>query len=271
MQPLEAANKRSAFGTAASQESYRVADLELASCKLHGGAAVLCSTAGKVGRKARSAAAGATLFWLTCPYLNIIVARLERHGAIGALQQLVDENERVAAQHVASHARYEERARSLLSNQRWAFFDSHFVSIPESSGGRKYGNGAVGHAKDLKCLHALVAQSLCGAPNPIGDAVLQYIYLFSKKVESLRRPTKSSRLEEGGDEAEEENVLASAGFFDDISVFVDFVEGWAKKNEEERAKLPVALNANDYCSAACSVLTFLEGRPPRLRKKHRIN
>ncbi|EKF33623.1 hypothetical protein MOQ_002503 [Trypanosoma cruzi marinkellei] len=271
MQPLEAANKRCAFQAAASQESYRVADLELATCKLHGGAAVLCSTAGKVGRKARTAAAGATLFWLTCPYMNIIVARLERHGAIGALQRLVDENERVAAQHVASHARYEKRARALLSDQQWAFFDSHFVSIPESSGGRKYGNGAVGHAKDLKCLHALVAQSLCGAPNPIGDAVLQYIYLFSKKVEALRRPAQNFHPEEGRDEAEEENDFASARSFDDVSVFVDFVEDWTTKHEEERAKLPVALDANDYCSAACSVLTFLEGRLPRLRKKHRIN
>ncbi|RNF18956.1 uncharacterized protein Tco025E_04347 [Trypanosoma conorhini] len=279
MHPSGAASKRSAFEAAACQQSYRVADVELATCKLHGGAAVLCSTAGKVGRNGRSAAVGATLFWLTCPYLNTMVARLERHGAVGALQRLVDENGRLAAQHVASHARYEARARALLSDQRWAFFESHFVSPPESASGRKYGNAAVGHAKDLKCLHALVAQSLCGAPNPIGDAVLQYILHLSKRVEAVRQPERESlpakeakaAAAAAGEEEKDNAAPACVSSLDDISAFVAFVEGWALQTEDERGAFPSALDANDVCSAACNVLTFLEGRPPRPRKKHRIN
>ncbi|RNE99783.1 hypothetical protein TraAM80_07971 [Trypanosoma rangeli] len=266
------ASKQSPFEAAACQESYRVADVELATCELHGGAAVLCSTAGKVGRNGRSAAVGATLFWLTCPYLNTMVARLERQGAVSALQRLVDGNARVAARHVASHARYEAHARALLSDERWTFFDAHFVSLPESAGGRKYGNAAVGHAKDLKCLHALVAQSLCGAPNPIGDAVLHYIIHLSKKVEELQHPARDPAPDKDEKAAEEDNAApASVNSFDDISAFVVFVEGWTLQTEDEHGTLPVAVDASGACSAACKVLTFLEGRPPRHRKKHRIN
>ncbi|ESL09492.1 hypothetical protein TRSC58_02785 [Trypanosoma rangeli SC58] len=274
MQISGTANRQSPFEAAACQESYRVADVELATCKLHGGAAVLCSTAGKVGRNGRSAAVGATLFWLTCPFLNTMVARLERHGAVGALQRLVDANAGVAARHVASHARYEARARALLSDERWTFFDAHFVSLPESPGGRgrKYGNAAVGHAKDLKCLHALVAQSLCGAPNPIGDAVLHYIIHLSKEVEKLQQPARDPAPDKDEKTAEEDNAAPTSGnSLDDISAFVVFVEGWTLQTEDERGTLPVAVDASNVCSAACKVLTFLGGRPPRLRKKHRIN
>ncbi|KEG10636.1 hypothetical protein DQ04_03481060 [Trypanosoma grayi] len=264
--------KPSAFEAAADQASYRVADVQLASCRQHGGAAVLCSTAGKTGRNGRSAAVGATLFWLTCPYLNTMVARLERHGAVGALQKLVDNNANVAAQHVASHRHYEERARALLSAERWEFFSSHFTSGSESQGNRKYGNAAVSHAKDLKCLHALVAQSLCGAPNVIGDAILFYMLFLSQKVETFDKVSeKTASHTDDAENDSNDTFTDEKRSLDDVSALVAFVESWSSKNVAKDGTSSTVLDADDVCSAACNVLTFLEGRPPRPRKKHRIN
>ncbi|KAH9577435.1 Protein of unknown function DUF501 [Trypanosoma melophagium] len=306
MQRMEPTKRPSPFEAAAEQKSYRVADVQLAHCTQHNSAAVLCSTAGKIGRNGRSAAVGATLFWLTCPYLNTIVARFERHGAVGALQKLLDENEVVAAQHVSSHTVYEKRAQTLLSAERWAFFYSHFISAGESTGGRKYGNAAVSHAKDLKCLHALVAQSLCGASNIIGDAISQYILVLSEKVKTFEEtlvtvnprtsdsdndgsssvtdaatPTAASPDDgdnnnngKGEDNKKIDNsvVLKDAKeSLDSVSALVSFVECCAVANETTKGTSSLVLNADAICTAACNVLTFLEGRPPRMRKKHRIN
>ncbi|AAZ10694.1 Protein of unknown function (DUF501), putative [Trypanosoma equiperdum] len=271
----------SAFVAAADQSNYRVPDAQLATCTKHGGAAVLCATAGKVGRNGRTAAVGATLFWLTCPYLNTIVARFERHSAISALQRLLDNDRKVSEAHVASHARYEERAKELLSSERWAFFDAHFVTgAAESAGGRKYGNAAVSHATDLKCLHALVAQSLCGASNPIGDAVIHYILLLAEKVKTIKNASAPLSSEKGssGDcsTAEvcggENSFAAESLALDEVSLLVEFVKQRLTDDiRGDRSDLRSVHDADKLCSSACEVLTFLDGRPPRSRKKHRIN
>ncbi|ORC93783.1 uncharacterized protein TM35_000016600 [Trypanosoma theileri] len=301
MQHRESSKRPSPFEEAAEQKSYRVADVQLAHCTQHNSAAVLCSTAGKIGRNGRSAAVGATLFWLTCPYLNTIVARFERHGAVSLLQKLLDENKVVAAKHVSSHTDYEKRAQALLSAERWAFFDSHFVSAGESTQGRKYGNAAVSHATDLKCLHALVAQSLCGASNIIGDAIIQYILLLSEKVKTFEKTLltldsqtndddhdgsdvadvddddnkdKDKDNSNGDDNKKINNSVAlmnAKKSLDNVNALVSFVENSAVANEATDETSSPVLNADALCIAACNVLTFLEGRPPRLRKKHRLN
>lgn len=162
------------YSSAADPLRYRQPDQILSACSAHGRAAVLCYTAGKTGRAGRTAAIGATPFWLTCSHLNNLVARLERQGAVAAVARLMRSNTEFAQAHADSHAVYAQRVKQLLSHEQWLFFDSHFVN-PADACHRKFGNAAVSHVHDLKCLHALVAQSLCGAPNPIGDIVINFI------------------------------------------------------------------------------------------------
>ncbi|KAG8347074.1 putative Protein of unknown function (DUF501) [Trypanosoma vivax] len=270
MQSEGSPKRPSVFESAADQANYRVPDKSIVSCLGHGDAAVLCVTSGKIGRRGCTAAVGSTVFWLTCPYLNNIVARFERHGAVAALQKLILEDRAVSMAHVASHSFYENRVRELLDKEQWEFFYKHFVSgAANSSGARRYGNAAVSHATDLKCLHALVAQTMCGAPNPIGDAIVQFIFFLSDEVDILQRnqcptPTPGADVRNGGDTTKIP--------LDELSVLVKFVKDWIHKSvSDENRGLRVPVSGDELCSSACKVVTFLEGRPPRRRRKCRIN
>nr|CCC89980.1 conserved hypothetical protein [Trypanosoma congolense IL3000] len=264
----------------ANQSSYRVPDAQIAICVEHGGAAVLCVTAGKVGRKGRKAAFGATLFWVTCPNLNNIIARLERHGAVGAVQSLINNDCDVSEAHVASHLHYEKRAKELLDPERWKLFDAHFgAGAVDSPRGRKYGNAAVSHATDIKCLHALVAQSLCGAPNPIGDAVLRYVLVMAERVRLFKSSQRTCCAHEdnceriacsGMDDRNDKLILEEDMLMDSTSL-AEFVRRFVLEKENHVCDSSGEVNADSFCSAALEVVTFLDGRPPKARKKYRIN
>lgn len=63
---------------------------------------------------------------------------------------------------------------SSSSSSLWEFYYSHFIAPPEGYP-RKYGNGGMTRSTCVKCVHALVAQELCGAINPIGEAMCNYL------------------------------------------------------------------------------------------------
>lgn len=296
--------KSNPYAEAADPERYRVADAPLFICAEHTEACVLCTTAGKNGRNGRTAAVGATLFWLTCPHLNALIARMEGHRCVQATTEAMRRHPALMERHVQSHEIYAARARSLLTDAQWAFFAAHFLSSDDDAQLHKYGNAAVSHAEDMKCLHALAAQTLAGAANPIGSLVINYV-LFLHQLTCVAED----------EVARQENSRAKLrAALDSTDLFVIFMDCFAASIVgEEKTQAGVERNnghqngdvchgvtltvplpqprafttstvvytwqtdasfatlSPDICARALRVLVFLEGRPPRRRKKHRIN
>ncbi len=236
----------SKFHTLVDPAKYRQPDDHIASCR-HGPCTVSCVTSGKAGRNGRTAVVGATIFWLQCPSINNILARFERHGAVKMLQQRLVDDPPLRQLHVASHKAYESRVRVILpTDEQRTFFFEQFVH-PADPSKRKFGNAGVAHDDDMKCLHALAAQALGGAPNPIGAAVLLYVADLHTKVNAgTLDPTDA----------------------DDFSHFFAFYDS-LKPNQ--LALSGEQLDSDTLCAEAASLLIALEGHAPRARKKHRKN
>lgn len=276
--PIRVGAKRSAYAEAANPALYRVADAPLFRCVQHGSAAVLCSTAGKTGRNGRTAAIGATVLWLTCPHLNNMVARLERYGAVQIVADCLATNPSVMAAHVSSHTVYQDRVKSLLSAEQWAFFESHFVR-PADPLQRKFGNAGVSHAGDIKCLHALLAQTLGGAVNPVGLAVLNYLLFLSVLIRAVS-PTDESALRA---QINSRELFAKFLRFTLVRGIVEVPEAVAiAVSLRPDAELVVTHHwmadygaiqglKPDVCERSLEVFVFLEGKPPRASQKNRLN
>ncbi|CAJ1992733.1 Protein of unknown function (DUF501) [Leishmania donovani] len=288
--------KYNAYAEAADPDRYRVADALLFTCAEHGKACVLCVTAGKNGRNGRTAAVGATIFWLTCPNLNAIIARFEGHRCVRAVSAAMAQQPCLCDWHVQSHDVYASRARELLSPAQWCFFEAHFLSDDQPSL-HKYGNAAVSHAAGMKCLHALVAQTLAGVANPVGSVVVNYILLQHQLV---REAAEMGNTEQHG---VEERRLSMKATLDSTRLFSDFMtafvraaseracEGWhGLRNVSFEVPLPegnmwgktavqymwradsqLAALCPDLCARALTVLVALEGQLRHRHKKHRIN
>jgi hypothetical protein len=97
-----------------------------------------------------------TLYYLTQPAATAAVSTLEASGYMAELQELLSQDETIAAQYQAAHQSYlaEREAIELVEELR------------DFSAG--------GMPTRVKCLHALVGHSLAKGPgvNPIGDLAL---------------------------------------------------------------------------------------------------
>lgn len=293
----------SEYQAAADPEKYRVPDHCCACCSEHTDAAVSCVNAGKNGRNGRSAAVGATVFWLTCPALNNLVARWERAGAVQRLSQWMNSAPQASflQAHVDSHALFLKVVSTYMSEDQMQFFTTHFVTNADENR-RKFGNAAVSHASDLKCLHALVGQSLGGAFNPLGNAILRYIAKVHDDIlgehSSVIAPTGTRATdEEESTEKSEEAAVSAAGqrneavcaVLDDVERLVEFLtafddpralytaeslDGILKqkaKTEGEGTSERTTWDVTALCRAASELLLAAEGHAPRARKKHRKN
>lgn len=298
--PKRAVVKSSPHARAADPAKYRIMDAVLFPCAGHGNACVLCTTAGKTGRNGRTAAVGATILWLTCPLINHFVARVEYHGGIRAATACLEGCAPATERHVASHAAYEARARELLTPEQLEFFRSHFVQ-PADPALVKYGNAAVRHPPDLKCLHAQVAQSLGGAPNPLGGAVVNFILLChalmtaacqggDDEKEGEPKPAEAAALLT---KAQVTAAIQSGELFQSfltetlaggkdadceaVSVPIEVCDG-------DGAKRPVAVphvwldNVDDWkalspdlCDRSLALTIFLDGKRPSIKRKNRVN
>ena len=249
------------YAAAADQQKYRAADQILATCSVHGVAAVACVNAGKRGRKGRTAAIGATVFWLTCPHLNNLIARWERCGAVSKLSDTLRTHSALLEAHVASHEVYESRVLSLLPEGQRQFFKEHYIDCSPDK--RKFGNAAVRHSEDVKCLHALVAQAMCGSPNPLGDALLAYIHGVHLHVSELTST-------EDGTAAKLHCHTSIRAVVDDMDSLQTFVGEFSLHRECVHMQ-DKPFDAHRHCMAAAEILMACEGHAPRMRKKHRRN
>jgi hypothetical protein len=98
-----------------------------------------------------------TLYYLTAPAATAAVSTLEATGLMAKLQQLLSEDQDLAANYQAAHESYIQD-RNLLG------------LVPEIEG-----ISAGGMPTRVKCLHSLVAHSLAKGPgvNRIGDMALE--------------------------------------------------------------------------------------------------
>lgn len=96
------------------------------------------------------------MYYLTCSRLNSELGRLESEGFMAAAAEALRSDPDLAARYRAAHDRYLGERAAL----------GEVPEIARVSAG--------GMPDRVKCLHALVAQSLASGPgvNPVGDAAL---------------------------------------------------------------------------------------------------
>lgn len=97
-----------------------------------------------------------TLYYLTQPAATAAVSTLEASGYMAELQELVQQDEVIAAQYLAAHEQYLSEREAIEVVEEISDFS------------------AGGMPTRVKCLHALVGHSLAkgSGVNPIGDLAL---------------------------------------------------------------------------------------------------
>ena len=98
-----------------------------------------------------------TYFYATCPRLTGAISTLESTGLMGEMNERLAIDTELAGAYAAAHDDY-LAARAALK-----------MEVPEVEG-----ISAGGMPDRVKCLHSLVAHSLCAGPevNPLGDEAL---------------------------------------------------------------------------------------------------
>lgn len=114
-----------------------------------------------------------TLFWLTCPYLNRLVARLESSGHVARWQQCLQEDAQLAAAMQQAHEHYAQQRREVVPDAVQSClarsYAKHYRVLMES------GVGGIRNQEGIKCLHTHLAHTLAGGPNPVGQWTAQQI------------------------------------------------------------------------------------------------
>jgi len=98
-----------------------------------------------------------TYYYATCPRLTGAISTLESTGLMGEMNDRLTTDAELAGAYAAAHEDY-LAARAVLK-----------MDVPEVEG-----ISAGGMPERVKCLHSLVAHSLCAGPdvNPLGDEAL---------------------------------------------------------------------------------------------------
>jgi hypothetical protein len=98
-----------------------------------------------------------TFYYATCPRLTAAISTLETTGLMGQMNERLATDSELAGAYAAAHDDY-LAARAALG-----------VEVPEVDG-----ISAGGMPDRVKCLHSLIAHSLCAGPevNPLGDEAL---------------------------------------------------------------------------------------------------
>jgi len=129
-----------------------------------------------------------TTYYLTCPVLSAAIGRLEGTGLMRELQELLQDSDLQSA-YRAAHERY-LADRRLVAQRAGSSVPNAIDSV-----------SAGGMPDRVKCLHALVAQSLACGPgvNPIGDLVLERLGTWWQQVSCAARwmPAQEVPVAEG--------------------------------------------------------------------------
>lgn len=182
-----------------------------------------CPYAGKPGRprpennhnKAVShAILSGTVLWLVCPLVNNAIARIERTGGVRLIDARLKTDAFLGPLQEASHRVYESYVtQTLLKDpEEQQRFLKMFVQVDageEKEGhkrgnyNRKYGNAGVSAPRDLKCFHAVAAQALGGAANPVGCVVVLYLFFLNDKLDEMEAAERAEAEAAATTEGEE--------------------------------------------------------------------
>ena len=115
-----------------------------------------------------------TVYWLSCPYVNAQIAKLESGGAIGRLQEMLAGNETMERALNLAHSQYAQARMALVPDDAARRLQKQYPRRYRVL--RDSGIGGIRSKTGLKCLHTHGAHSLAGGENPIGRWVLDQIH-----------------------------------------------------------------------------------------------
>lgn len=118
--------------------------------------------------------AAPTIYWLSCPYLNYEVDRLEAESdLISELGDKLKSNREFKASMERAHQRYAEKRLQLLSPERLEkareISEDLYRMLVES------GVGGIREKEGIKCLHTHLADFLVENKNPVGKIVFNKV------------------------------------------------------------------------------------------------
>ncbi len=109
-----------------------------------------------------------TLFWLTCPFLNAAVSRLETRGDVKRWEARLQQDPELKARYLRAHESYRRERNALLAPEDWAFLQAHAAVERTTTG-----IAGLENFERVKCLHAQLAHFLARGENPIGQGIAQ--------------------------------------------------------------------------------------------------
>ncbi len=114
-----------------------------------------------------------TTYWLTCPYLNKNISRLEDANMINKLQDRVNNNVDLKEKLKTAHKYYSEQRISMLDEETIKkikkISDDIYHTLKNS------GIGGIKDKKGIKCLHTHVADYLVNQLNPVGEIIFNKV------------------------------------------------------------------------------------------------
>jgi len=108
-----------------------------------------------------------TLFWLSCPFLNTTVSRLESAGAVRRFERRLAADPGLAQRYAVAHDAYREERWALLTEE-----DREFLREVGALDRLQTGIAGLSNPRRVKCLHSHLAHFLARGENPIGAAVI---------------------------------------------------------------------------------------------------
>lgn len=115
-----------------------------------------------------------TIYWLSCPYLNYEIDRLEAESdLIPELQEKLKSNPKFNMEMTRAHEKYAEQRRSLLSTEQLAEAKSISEDLYKTL--INSGVGGIREKEGIKCLHTHLAHFLVDESNPAGKIVFSKI------------------------------------------------------------------------------------------------
>lgn len=115
-----------------------------------------------------------TIYWLSCPYLNYKVDRLEADtNLIKRLGDKLNDDASFKRAMNSAHEKYAEKRRKLLNDKKLK--KAEIISEDLLNTIKFSGVGGIKDKNGIKCLHTHLAHFLAGGDNPVGSFVFSEI------------------------------------------------------------------------------------------------
>jgi len=114
-----------------------------------------------------------TTYWLTCPYLNKEIAKLEDKSWINKIQDKIKNNSDLKEKLNKAHKQYAKQRFNMLNKEEIKIIKNISKDILYTL--KESGVGGIKDKEGIKCLHTHVADYLINQINPVGKIVFKEI------------------------------------------------------------------------------------------------